>query len=464
MNTSKTDELATRLLELLQINSFRAAALPEANFWSIIHYGESSYENRYNRVFRWLLDPTGNHGLGAGVVNGLLSLINATHLDVGTSRVQTAVETFVPQPEENSKEDARQGRIDITLNDVEAKLYLAVECKMSSSQHSEQLSRYRTWVQQTYSDYAERYFIFLTEQAEDPDDTPDEALPHEQWVNITFDTFASITTQVLDEAGDACGSDARSIIKQFLADQRRRSASGLDNLIHPLFSNEPKGLNFGGLLIAAIQQTAPEDAGFSQYALAKKIELLPSENETLARVRAGLVQDFEQAGFSSSDLEGVLQLCWDHRPPTHDHSKNPESARIIRQFAETISGSPLEAGVDTESTAFPDLFRSVKLSKAGQSVNLTMNSGDVIYFAGNNREVVPAVAHHHRRSDQPDIGGNRCSLNTTATKQFLAQNHGGSGEDLAMAFVELLRSQSGDCGCGIPFANNNALEVDLAQN
>lgn len=464
MNTSKIDELATRLLELLQNDQFRAAALPEANFWSIIHYGEASYENRYNRVFRWLLDPTGNHGLGAGVVNGLLGLVNASHLDVGTSRVQTAVETFVPRSEENTTEDARQGRIDITLNDVEAKLYLAVECKMSSSQHSEQLSRYRTWVQQTYSDYAERYFIFLTEQAEDPDDSPDEALPQEQWVNITFDTFASITTQVLDEAGDACSSDARSIIKQFLADQRRRSASGLDDLIHPLFSDEPGSLNFGGLLIAAIQQTAPEDAGFSQYALAKKIELPSSEKETPTQVRDGLLLAFEQAGFSSSDLEGVLQLCWDHRPPIHDHSKSPESARIIRQFAETISGSTLEAGVDTNAAGFPEHFRSVKLSKASQSVNLTMNSGDIIYFAGNNREVVPAVLHHHARPNQPELGGNGCSLNTTSTKRLLAQSHGGSGVNLAKAFVETLRSQGAVCGCGIPFADGNAAEIDSAQN
>jgi hypothetical protein len=33
------------------------------NFWSIIEYGRGSYETRYSRMLRWLMDPSENHGL-----------------------------------------------------------------------------------------------------------------------------------------------------------------------------------------------------------------------------------------------------------------------------------------------------------------------------------------------------------------------------------------------------------------
>ena len=76
MDTAQIDQLAHALDGLLENDDFRNVALPRPNFWDIIHYGEASYENRYNRMFALLLNPTANHGLGAKVGNGLLAMID----------------------------------------------------------------------------------------------------------------------------------------------------------------------------------------------------------------------------------------------------------------------------------------------------------------------------------------------------------------------------------------------------
>ena len=44
----------------------------KANIWRIIEYGKKSYETRYSRMLRWLLDPNENHHFGNKFAKALI--------------------------------------------------------------------------------------------------------------------------------------------------------------------------------------------------------------------------------------------------------------------------------------------------------------------------------------------------------------------------------------------------------
>ncbi|MCW4464165.1 PD-(D/E)XK nuclease family protein [Glutamicibacter sp. MNS18] len=453
MSSDRIDNLSSALMQLMNNDDFRSAALPKPNFWSIIHYGEASYENRYNRVFRWLLDPTGNHGLGPRVVNGLLNELDPQGPHVGSIRTQTHTETAVPRSDVQGSKYALKGRIDITLNDLTNKVYVAFECKMKSSQHTEQLGRYRTWVQQEYRHYNARYFVFLTEQQEVPDDDYGSVFPDESWVNVTFAELARIIENAVKDAGTSCGREARAIIEQFLTDQQRRTASKIDDYVHALYHQDGKPL-FGDLLLHAIRSLERDASAVESYAKLKKIQLSPSAVIEPSQVHTALTAAFERLGGTSSALDSILQLCWDLRPGLQDHTKNSKTVEIIRQFAASIAGTEVEPGTESLAAGLPEFFHSVKLTQAGQAVHLTLHNQDGIYFAGNKSGVVPSVLHHYAAGDR-EFKANGCILNRAKVKEGFATTHDSSGVVLAAAFVNYLRGQSANdgqlCGCGRHF-------------
>lgn len=459
MEARKIEELAQALKQLLENEEFRNVALPKPNFWDIIHYGESSYENRYNRMFAWLLDPTANHGLGARVVNGLIDHLCAhsefsgskepRHL--GVKKVRTETETAVPTVLLSAGDSARKGRIDITVNDSINRVYLALECKMRSSQHSDQLGRYRSWVQKKYGDYDTRYFIFLTEEPELPKDHPQEHLPAEMWHNVTFEDLQPIIEAALNNADVSCPDSARFIIEQFLDDQQHRSAASIVDLVFELFEDSVLGGTIDGLL-TAIQALEIEDSSVYTYARLKHVALADTLEESQL-MHESLATAFEALGGTSTEMDRILATCWSHRPPMVDMSKDEETIRIIKELAEYIAGQPVEPGSETEVYGHPKFFKTVKISKGQQNVTLRLHDGFDIYLAGNNKNIVPAVLHHWGKdSAKQQPAKSRCFLRLPQVRGKLVKGHDGKGAKLAEDLVDYLteRQNSGDvqCGCG----------------
>lgn len=448
MDTAQIDQLAHALDGLLENDEFRNVALPRPNFWDIIHYGEASYENRYNRMFAWLLDPTANHGLGAKVVNGFLAMVDEKHRSVGSLKVRTETETTVPGIQGENGGLGRSGRIDITVNDTINQVYVAVECKMLSSQHSEQLERYRTWVQDKYKDYSSRYFVFLTEDEQEPVDEYAEDLENEIWVNVTFESLQHVIEAAVDATGVDCPEDARIVIRHFLADQKRRASAGISPLVEQLYfeSDRPR---FAEILLASISSLDIDYAELRRYASAKKISLpeLP-ENENV--IHEKLTASFEALGHSSTDLDRILSLCWDHKPRVADHGINEQTARIVHEFASTVAGQDIQLGQSLSANGLPRFFQKIELSRKGQSSRLTLHDGQVIYFAGNNAGQVPSVLCHDGKIADHRYLDKGCTFNKQAEKAKLQAAHEGSGIKLAHNFVEYLAriQDSGDLVCG----------------
>ena len=137
------------------------------------------------------------------------------------------------------------------------------------------------------------------------------------------------------------------------------------------------------------------------------------------------------------------------REQSQNHSKNPNVQERMSDFASRLAGRVVGRGESSDvDVAFRDVMESLKLTKAGQAVTITLPGGkNKIWFAGSGSGLVPAGVHH--------IDASGCMLNLAKTGlKTRLQVESQDGRTLAEAFVRELR-ELGDthrvCTCGVPF-------------
>lgn len=182
------NDVVTAVKEFMKFNEVKAyidaqtADIP--NFWSIIEYGKNSYETRYSRMIRWLLDPMETHNQGNFFANKLIEL---STLD-GKKKLSAGGG--------HAKCEALGSNIDIFFIDEQEKITITIELKMWSSDHANngehQLDKYYDAVDAKYKptdDYQNHYF-YITING----DSPNVAMMEhrEEWDNISYEQILSI--------------------------------------------------------------------------------------------------------------------------------------------------------------------------------------------------------------------------------------------------------------------------------
>lgn len=123
-------------------------------------------EIRHSNVLSWLLDPNANHGLGDAFLKQILAAIVSNNGDKNydVTRLMLAdFRKFTVQRE--------QDNIDILLSSTDDKIVIAIENKVGAHEHSNQLNRYRTIIDENYSNKYQKIFVFLTPDKMDPSDS-----------------------------------------------------------------------------------------------------------------------------------------------------------------------------------------------------------------------------------------------------------------------------------------------------
>lgn len=123
----------------------------------------SRAEIRHSNTLSWLLDPTENHGLGDAYLKSIFQRLvenEKNRYDVFDVLLMDFY-TFTIYREWRN--------IDILLLSAEEKCVMAIENKVGSHEHSNQLNRYREIVEKEYPSY-NRIFVYLTPDGEDPSD------------------------------------------------------------------------------------------------------------------------------------------------------------------------------------------------------------------------------------------------------------------------------------------------------
>ena len=166
----------------------------------------SRTEIRHSNMLGWLLNPNENHGMGDVFLKGILQRLvendSEGRYDVFHVLLMDFYTFSVMREWKN---------IDILLISTEEKTVIAIENKIGSHEHSNQLNRYRNILEKEYPDY-NRMLVFLTPDGEKPSDV-------ENWDVLTY----SDVIDVLEETNSQIKvlPDVDLMIKNYIDVVRR---------------------------------------------------------------------------------------------------------------------------------------------------------------------------------------------------------------------------------------------------
>lgn len=215
------------------------------NFWTIIEYGRRSYEIRYSKMLRWLLDPSGNHGLGNYVAHEMALLAaeragDPQKLEELKAALKNRSGSSGGHRVETEALKRTSGGIDVLYHEDATGLLIAIENKMYSDEHigkdgDSQLNSYARAVDRDpkCADFPHKYFIFLTGDGHPPQDQPTEAQDEQSsWVPFSYEEDLTAILKAAYErlganphrrpADEVRSQNARKLIADFIIDIQKK--------------------------------------------------------------------------------------------------------------------------------------------------------------------------------------------------------------------------------------------------
>jgi hypothetical protein len=256
----QADDLA--LLEALIVDNpdleRLEALLEQFNIFEAL--GAVRVELRHSDFLAFLLNPNQSHGLGDVFVKRLLQKALAssqnqapiTPIDLDLYDLDSLV---VLREWQN---------IDILLLDEVNQLAVIIENKIGSSEHSDQLRRYRRIVKQHYP-HLHQVCLFLTPEGEPPSD-PD-------YITIDYGLIVELLEQLVESRTSTLGPDVRTLISHYSQMLRRHivSESEIAELCRKIYRKHQRALDM-------IYEYRPDQ----QAAIQELLENLIRSEETLS--------------------------------------------------------------------------------------------------------------------------------------------------------------------------------------
>ncbi len=175
--------------------------------------GAVRHELRHSDFLGFLLDPQQNHGLGDDFVRLFLQkvLSSADDRQIPISLVDLDVWDL------NEIEVLREWQnIDILLIDHHHKFVVIIENKIGSSEHSNQLQRYRQIVDQHYAGW-NVISIFLTPDGEIPSD--------ESYIAADYTIVCGVVERIIEKRASTIGVDVKTLLVHYSQMLRRHIVS-----------------------------------------------------------------------------------------------------------------------------------------------------------------------------------------------------------------------------------------------
>ena len=378
----------TRMAEEIRDLSKSMSALIShpPNFWDILEYGRHSYETRYSKMLRWLLDPTENHGLGDLVARRLAEHCNlAWHVDQD-SRDRTVVAT-------------EDHDIDVLYSNPAANLCIVIENKTGSDVHNAGTSD-ESQLKKYYDDVEGRpglkgttkAYIFLAPEDDDPyPDLVDAGLGwYDAWTVMAYSALEPILGEACAElriSDEADAPHALKIIEDFRYDQRRKfSTEHRDEISRVLFgtANADPSKQAGVLVREMI-------AGLLAYDLVDGAEIRGSGGayqqalrELSKQERESFRQALQQDHLDQKNVRDVLKWMWEYKPRVYrqDHTPNAKVSGLVtdlvRHFAKV--DDPRGSTSYEVRQGLPVGWRIRRTRGKGQGMYMTSPGGEVEFY------------------------------------------------------------------------------------
>lgn len=169
------------------------------------------WEEFHSDVLALLLNPKERHGLGDCFLRALLHCAG-TSQDVGAVNLSAAEVVR----EWEHEVDGQLGYLDILVVDREARLLCAIENKTFSSEHHEQLTRYRIALDAAYPSFA-KCRVFLTPQGTEPLRQEELSL----WTALPYSAVLDVVQQIAADGENSMNPDVRAFLRLYATTLRR---------------------------------------------------------------------------------------------------------------------------------------------------------------------------------------------------------------------------------------------------
>jgi hypothetical protein len=169
-------------------------------------------EIRHSNFLAWLMNPAQTHGLGDSFLKGFLLKTSVMARELG---IETISPIDVDVWDLSATEVRREWRnIDVTLLEESRKFVCVIENKVHSSEHSDQLRRYREVVEAEFPDYT-RHYVLLNVSGEEPSDS-------DYYVGVTYDEVCDVIERLLKMRASTIGDDVSTALSHYVTMVRRR--------------------------------------------------------------------------------------------------------------------------------------------------------------------------------------------------------------------------------------------------
>lgn len=221
--------------------------------------GVARAEVRHSYFLAWLLDPAESHGQGSTFLKAIL-------MDL-LRQSPPALRPFSPVELDGQElrgvEVRREWRrIDLLIVCKEPSFVVAIENKVDSGEHGDQLLRYEQTVAEVFSGKPAQ-FVFLTEDREEAS--------RPNWVSYSYADIYRVLDRVGKTNTGAIGDDVRAFLDHYLRliGSRFMDDPRIDDLCRMIYKNHRQALDLifermgspGAALLGEIERVVSADAG-----------------------------------------------------------------------------------------------------------------------------------------------------------------------------------------------------------
>ena len=190
-------------------------------------------EIRHSNFLAWLLDPAGSHGTGQVFLSAVL--MDMLHSADPATRPLSPVEL---DGRDLGGVDIRResDSIDILIAIADPAIVIAIENKIDSGEHSNQLSRYREIVARRFPTH-NPLFVFLTREGDEPSD--------EAWTSYSYADLHRTLSRVRRLNASAIGEDVLAFLNHYLSmiGSRFMDDPKIDELCDRIYRNHRQALD-----------------------------------------------------------------------------------------------------------------------------------------------------------------------------------------------------------------------------
>lgn len=218
--------------------------------------GVARAEIRHSNFLAWLLDPAESHGCGELFLNAvLIDLLRET------SRARRPLSPLDLDGEQlQGVEIRREWRhIDLLIRCASPRFVIAIENKIDSAEHSNQLERYRQIVDESFP-REQCLFVFLTPDGEEASD--------EEWVSYSYRRLHAALLRARRTNEGSIGEDVLAFLDHYLRllESRMMDDPKIVELCKRIYKNHRQAIDL------IVQHAGSEQPGYQET-----LELLESD-------------------------------------------------------------------------------------------------------------------------------------------------------------------------------------------